>query len=199
MLYGTRAFGWRTDPPAYRAKQVRCTTHQPTRPLEAKRRLELLLVSYGRSTTAHASSGTMISWWPVMWNPAAAAVTGGALDDVDARAVMVQRVQVAGGEAPRRPRVKAVRQWCCMSRLEAVKHPGFPAWRVARDPQCLQGTAPSLRPPVSCNGWSNGGGYIFVAARPFRSSYALIRSCSVRASSSRETSSQMNSKYSRTR
>jgi len=62
LLYGTRAFGWRTDPPAYRAKQVRCTTHQPTRPLEAKRRLELLLVSYGRSTTAHASSGTMISW-----------------------------------------------------------------------------------------------------------------------------------------
>ncbi|HEX8671062.1 MAG TPA: hypothetical protein VF710_04210 [Longimicrobium sp.] len=22
-----------------------------------------------RSTTAHASSGTMISWWPVMWKP----------------------------------------------------------------------------------------------------------------------------------
>ena len=61
--------------------------HEPTPPwrslrrTRAKRRLGSLPATHlisssdrpraypSRSTTAHASSGTMISWWPVMWKP----------------------------------------------------------------------------------------------------------------------------------
>jgi hypothetical protein len=62
----------------------------------------------------------MISWWPVMWKPRPPLAPRGALEDVDAGAVVALHVEVGGGEGARAAAVEVHEFAHCTTIIETL-------------------------------------------------------------------------------